>query len=113
MQEQLAGLKIVITQQPKNNLDQDRRDKNYELSLSDWIAGSSDLNSYFNLYKTGSAYNYGAYDDSEYTALIEKYARVMLINPDRQFADYRASEKILLQKKMLCKYPCIKVIPTI
>lgn len=96
IQENLKGVKILITPQPRNNLNQARRDKNYELSLSGWIAGSSDLDSYFNLYKTGSAYNYGAYDNANYTELVEKARTTDANVPDKQFADYKAAEKILL-----------------
>lgn len=98
LQDNLSGLTITITPQPKNNVNQSRRDKNYELSLSGWIAGSSDLDSYFNLYKTGSAYNYGAYDDDEYTALVEKARTTDANDPDKQFADYKQAEAILLEK---------------
>lgn len=98
LQENLSGLTIKITPQPKNNLNQARRDKNYELSLSGWIAGSSDLDSYFNLYKTGSAYNYGAYDNSDYTSLVEKARTTDANDPDKQFADYKEAETILLKQ---------------
>jgi len=98
LQEHLSGLTITITPQPKNNLNQSRRDKNYELSLSGGIAGSSDLDSYFNLYKTGSAYNYGAYDNDEYTALVEKARTTDANDPDKQFADYKQAEAILLEE---------------
>ncbi len=98
LQDNLSGLTITITPQPKNNVNQSRRDKNYELSLSGWIAGSSDLDSYFNLYKTGSAYNYGAYDNDEYTTLVEKARTTDANDPDKQFADYKQAEAILLEK---------------
>lgn len=98
LQDNLSGLTITITPQPKNNVNQSRRDKNYELSLSGWIAGSSDLDSYFNLYKTGSAYNYGAYDNDEYTTLVEKARTADANDPDKQFADYKQAEAILLEK---------------
>lgn len=98
LQDNLSGLTITITPQPKNNVNQSRRDKNYELSLSGWIAGSSDLDSYFNLYKTGSAYNYGAYDNDEYTALVEKARTTDANDPDKQFADYKQAEAILLEE---------------
>ncbi len=98
LQDNLSGLTITITPQPKNNVNQSRRDKNYDLSLSGWFAGSSDLDSYFNLYKTGSAYNYGAYDNDEYTTLVEKARTTDANDPDKQFADYKQAEAILLEK---------------
>jgi len=98
LQDNLSGLMITITPQPKNNVNQSRRDKNYELSLSGWIAGSSDLDSYFNLYKTGSAYNYGAYDNDEYTTLVEKARTTDANDPDKQFSDYKQAEEILLEE---------------
>ena len=39
LQENLPGLEITISSQPSNNVNQSRREKNYELSLSGWIAG--------------------------------------------------------------------------
>ena len=96
LEETLPGLKIVINKQPKVNLNQSRTDGNYELSVSGWIAGSSELDSYFNLYKTGSSYNYGGYQNKTYTALVEKARTTDANHPDAFFNDYQAAEKILL-----------------
>lgn len=98
IQDTLPGVKIVITPQPKNNLNQARRDKNYELSLSGWIAGSSDLDSYFNLYQTDSAYNYGGYENDTYRTLVEAAKTTDANDPDKQFLDYKQAETQLLEK---------------
>lgn len=98
IQDTLPGVKIVITPQPKNNLNQARRDKNYELSLSGWIAGSSDLDSYFNLYQTDSAYNYGEYENDTYRTLVEAAKTTDANDPDKQFSDYKQAETQLLEK---------------
>lgn len=96
LQDHLPGLTITINKQPRTNLNQSRADGQYELSISGWIAGSSDLDSYFNLYKKGSSYNYGGYVNEDYTALTEN-ARTMDANdPDKVFEDYKAAESILL-----------------
>ncbi|SJZ66094.1 oligopeptide transport system substrate-binding protein [Pilibacter termitis] len=96
LQENLEGLKIEIQAQPKNNALQARKEKKYELSISGWIAGSSDLDSYFNLYKTGSAYNYGGYASAKYTQLTED-ARVKDANDiNKVFEEYKEAEEILL-----------------
>jgi oligopeptide transport system substrate-binding protein len=97
LETNLPGLKIEITPQPANNVNQARADKKYELSISGWIAGSSDMNSYFNLYRTGSSYNYGEYDNSEYTELVEKAITVDANDENKTFEDYKAAEKILLE----------------
>jgi oligopeptide transport system substrate-binding protein len=96
LQEHLPGLTITINKQPRTNLNQSRADGQYELSISDWIAGSSDLDSYFNLYKTGSSYNYGGYANENYTALTENARTVDANDPDKVFEDYKAAESILL-----------------
>ncbi|WCG32050.1 peptide ABC transporter substrate-binding protein [Enterococcus dispar] len=98
LQETLPGLKITINKQPKVNLNQSRTDGNYELSVSGWIAGSSELDSYFNLYKTGSSYNYGGYDSKSYTDLVEKARTVDANDPTAFFKDYKEAEKILLDQ---------------
>ncbi|MEI5994218.1 peptide ABC transporter substrate-binding protein [Candidatus Enterococcus mansonii] len=98
LQENLKGIEITINAQPKNNVLQTRKDKNYELSLSGWIAGSSDLDSYFNLYAGDSAYNYGSYKNADYDKLITDARTIHANTPNKQFDDYKEAEAILLDK---------------
>lgn len=96
LQDHLPGLTITINKQPRTNLNQSRADGQYELSISGWIAGSNDLDSYFNLYKKGSSYNYGGYVNEDYTALTENARTVDANDPDKVFEDYKSAESILL-----------------
>lgn len=96
LQDHLPGLTITINKQPRTNLNQSRADGQYELSISGWIAGSNDLDSYFNLYKKGSSYNYGGYVNEDYTALTENARAVDANDPDKVFEDYKSAESILL-----------------
>ena len=98
LEENLPGLKVAVSLQPSNNLNQSRRDKDYELSLSGWIAGSSEIDSYFNLYATDSSYNYGNYDNKEYTKLVTDAKTVDANNSNQQFENYKKAEDILLEK---------------
>lgn len=96
LQENLKGLEVTINAQPKNNVLQTRKDKDYELSISGWIAGSSDLDSYFNLYASDSAYNYGSYSNEAYDKLITAARTEDANDPNQQFDDYKEAEEILL-----------------
>ncbi|WP_142426556.1 peptide ABC transporter substrate-binding protein [Enterococcus faecalis] len=98
LQENLPGLEITISSQPSNNVNQSRREKNYELSLSGWIAGSSELDSYFNLYAGESSYNYGNYHNAKYDQLVEDARTINANNPGKQFAEYKEAEDILLNQ---------------
>lgn len=98
LQENLSGLEITISSQPSNNVNQSRREKNYELSLSGWIAGSSELDSYFNLYAGESSYNYGNYHNAKYDQLVEDARTINANNPEKQFAEYKEAEEILLNQ---------------
>ncbi len=98
LQENLPGLEITISLQPSNNVNQSRREKNYELSLSGWIAGSSELDSYFNLYAGESSYNYGNYHNAKYDQLVEEARTINANNPEKQFAEYKEAEDILLNQ---------------
>ncbi|HAP5597650.1 TPA: peptide ABC transporter substrate-binding protein [Enterococcus faecalis] len=98
LQENLPGLEITISSQPSNNVNQSRREKNYELSLSGWIAGSSELDSYFNLYAGESSYNYGNYHNAKYDQLVEDARTINANNPEKQFAEYKEAEDILLNQ---------------
>ncbi|XUD11110.1 pheromone-binding protein [Enterococcus sp. AZ170] len=98
LQENLKGLEITINAQPKNNVLQTRKDKEYELSLSGWIAGSSDLDSYFNLYAGSSAYNYGSYKNDTYDKFITDARTINANTPNKQFDDYKEAEDILLDQ---------------
>ena len=99
LQENLPGLEITISSQPSNNVNQSRREKNYELSLSGWIAGSSELDSYFNLYAGESSYNYGNYHNAKYDQLVEDARTINANNPEKQFAEYKEAEDILLNQE--------------
>ena len=98
LEETLPGLKISVNLQPSNNVNQSRRDKNYELSLSGWIAGSSEIDSYFNLYATGSSYNYGNYNNEAYTKLVLDGKTTHASDSNKQFEDYKKAEDILLEQ---------------
>ncbi|MCO5395630.1 peptide ABC transporter substrate-binding protein [Enterococcus faecalis] len=98
LQENLPGLEITISSQPSNNVNQSRREKNYELSLSGWIAGSSELDSYFNLYAGESSYNYGNYHNAKYDQLVEDARTINANNSEKQFAEYKEAEDILLNQ---------------
>ncbi|UKU90845.1 peptide ABC transporter substrate-binding protein [Enterococcus faecalis] len=98
LQENLPGLEITISSQPSNNVNQSRREKNYELSFSGWIAGSSELDSYFNLYVGESSYNYGNYHNAKYDQLVEDARTINANNPEKQFAEYKEAEDILLNQ---------------
>lgn len=97
IEETLEGVKITITPQPKNNVNQSRRDKDYELSFSGWNAGDNNLGMFFILYETDSAYNYGSYSNPEYDKLAVAAKTTNANDVDKQFADYKAAEKILLE----------------
>jgi oligopeptide transport system substrate-binding protein len=98
LQENLKGLEITINAQPKNNVLESRKNKKYELSLSGWIAGSSDLDSYFNLYDGTSAYNYGGYENKDYDKLVTDAKTIHANDPEKQFDDYKKAEDILLDQ---------------
>lgn len=97
IEETLEGVKINITPQPKNNVNQSRRDKDYELSFSGWNAGDNNLGMFFILYETDSAYNYGSYSNPAYDKLAVSAKTTNANDVDQQFADYKAAEKILLE----------------
>ncbi|WEL46621.1 peptide ABC transporter substrate-binding protein [Enterococcus casseliflavus] len=98
LQENLPGLSISINKQPRASLNQSRANSDYELSVSGWIAGSSDMDMFFILYKNGASFNYGGYINEEYTALTEDARTVHANDPDQYFEDYKAAEEILLEQ---------------
>lgn len=98
LQENLPGLKITITPQPRTNVNQSRRDKDYQLSISSWMAGDNDLGMYFILYETDSAYNYGSFSNSSYDKLAVSAKTTNANDVTKQFTDYQAAEKILLEE---------------
>ena len=98
LQTNLPGLTVKITPKPANNVNQSRADGDYQLSISGWTAGTSDLLSYFNLYNTDSSYNYGKYENSQYAELVNKAISTDANDDDKVFEDYKAAEKILLDE---------------
>lgn len=98
LQENLEGLSIEIQQQPKTNVNQSRREKDFELSISGWLAGDNNLDIYFNLYVTDSAYNYGSYSNQTYDELTRAAKTVDANDVTKMFEDYKEAEKILLEE---------------
>lgn len=98
VEENLSGLSINVTPKPSNNVNSSRASKDYEISLSAWIAGNNDINSYFNLYRPGSSYNYGGYENKEFGELTEKAVTTDANDENKTYADYKAAEKILLEE---------------
>lgn len=98
IQDNLKGVTVKVQPQPKNSVNQARREKNYELSLSGWIAGDNNLGMYFILYENPSAYNYGGYVNPEYDKLVKAAKTVDANDVNKQFEDYQAAEKILLEE---------------
>ena len=112
LQENLPGLSISINKQPRASLNQSRANSDYELSVSGWIAGSSDMDMFFILYKNGASFNYGGYVNEEYTALTEDARTVHANDPDQYFEDYKAATKFCWNK-MLRKSLFTKVLQII
>lgn len=98
IQETLDGVTVTINKQPKNNVNQSRTDSNYEMSISGWIAGDSNLGYYFNLYESDSAYNYGGYANDEFDRLVKDAKTVLANDIDQQFENYKEAERILLEE---------------
>lgn len=98
IQENLEGVTVTINKQPKNSVNQSRSDSNYEMSISGWIAGDNNLGYFFNLYEDGAAYNYGGYNNEEYNQLVTDAKTTHANNPNKQFENYKAAEKILLEE---------------
>lgn len=97
LEENLAGITINVTNQSRVEVNRLRAEGNYQLALAAWIAASNDLDTYFNLYRTGSAYNYGGYRNSEYDRLVETARTIDANDINNAFEDYRQAEKILLE----------------
>lgn len=95
LEENLEGLEVTINLQPRNNVLTKRKEKDYELSISAWIAGSNELDSYFNLYQSDSAMNYGAYENKEYDTLIKEAKTTYATDVEKQFENYQKAEEIL------------------
>lgn len=96
LQNNLSGLTVKIETQPKNNVNQARRDKDYEISLSGWIAGDNALSMYFILYESTSGYNYGSYSNKVYDEAVTKAKTTDAADANAQFKDYKTAETELL-----------------
>ncbi len=68
--ETLPGLTLNIEQMPKKNRVERMTAKDYEIGFTRWGPDYPDPTTYLDLWATGSAYNYGSWENSEYDALL-------------------------------------------
>lgn len=96
IQTNLPGVTITLKSQPKKNRMQIQKSGDFQLAISRWGADYDDPSTYFDLFKIGSTYNYGKWNNSDYDKLVKSASNELLLNPQERLNAYIKAEQIIM-----------------
>jgi len=74
---------------------EDTKNQNFEVALVLWGSDYPEGTTFYGLFTTGSAYNYGKFSSSEYDAAYQKAITTDALDTDAAADDYKVAEKAL------------------
>ncbi len=74
---------------------EDTKNQNFEVALVLWGGDYPEGSTFYGLFTTGSAYNYGKFSSSEYDAAYQKAITTDALDTDAAADDYKVAEKAL------------------
>ncbi|WP_159561711.1 peptide ABC transporter substrate-binding protein [Streptococcus halichoeri] len=91
----LPGLSVEEKFVPFKQRLEDTKTQNFEVALVLWGGDYPEGSTFYGLFKSGSAYNYGKFTNAAYDAAYEKALTTDALDPDAAAQDYKAAEKAL------------------
>ena len=96
-QEALPGLTVNLKVEPKKQRLQDMEHGEFELGLTRWGPDYADPMTYLGMWVKGNTYNYGDWENTEYTKLLEDCTSGPAASkPEERWQKLLAAEKILM-----------------
>lgn len=95
IQNHLPGVQVELVNVPKKNCLKQMKKQDFDLVLTEWGADYADASNFYDLYKTGNAYNSGDYSNAEYDAILAKAANEDALKPKERWEDFKKAQKIL------------------
>ena len=97
-----AGFSVTLNAKPKKERLSLMNDKDYQVALTRWGPDYADPQTYLDLFSsTTPTYNYGAYENEEYDALLTE-AESGTVSEEVRWQDFLEAEKILIEEDMGC-----------
>ncbi|PZO94103.1 peptide ABC transporter substrate-binding protein [Streptococcus halichoeri] len=91
----LPGLSVEEKFVPFKQRLEDTKTQNFEVALVLWGGDYPEGSTFYGLFKSGSAYNYGKFTNAAYDAAYEKALTTDALDSDAAAQDYKAAEKAL------------------
>ncbi|WP_283309485.1 peptide ABC transporter substrate-binding protein [Streptococcus dysgalactiae] len=91
----LPGLTVEEKFVPFKQRLEDTKNQNFEVAVALWGGDYPEGSTFYGLFKSGSAYNYGKFTNSDYDSAYEKALTTDALDTDKAADDYKAAEKAL------------------
>lgn len=91
----LPGLTVEEKFVPFKQRLEDTKNQNFEVAVVLWGGDYPEGSTFYGLFKSGSAYNYGKFTNADYDAAYNKALTTDALNTDAAADDYKAAEKAL------------------
>ncbi|MGT2888035.1 peptide ABC transporter substrate-binding protein [Streptococcus didelphis] len=91
----LPGLTVEEKFVPFKQRLEDTKTQNFEVAVTLWGGDYPEGSTFYGLFKSGSAYNYGKFSNADYDKAYEKALTTDALNVDAAADDYKAAEKTL------------------
>lgn len=99
LQNNLEGLTVTLSTEPKNQRVEDMGNNNYELAITKWAADYQDATTYLDLFtSTSSYYGRGNYSNATYDDLNRKVYGEYSTNQEERIKALVEQEKVLLDE---------------
>ena len=97
IQNTLSGVHVDLVTLPGKNRIAKVNNKDYDMALSGWSADYADASNFFDLFKTGNAYNRSNYSNAQYDALLKKASIQDAENPAARWQDFLKAQKLFTE----------------
>lgn len=94
----LPGLTVEEKFVPFKQRLEDTKNQNFEVAVTLWGGDYPEGSTFYGLFKSGSAYNYGKFSNAKFDAAYEKALTTDALDTDAAAKDYKEAEKALYEE---------------
>ena len=95
LEKALPGLTIEEKFVPFKQRLEDTKNKNFDIALVAWAGDYPEGSTFYSLFTSNAAYNYGSYNSAAYDAAYEKATTQDAMDANAAASDYKDAEKVL------------------
>lgn len=99
LETNLPGLTVSVANVPKKTRITRSTSGDFDIVLTGWGADYADPSTFLDLMTTGTTYNFGKWNNAQYTKLVTKAETTDANNEAARFNDFVQAEKLLMQNQ--------------